>query len=88
MSHSLETAIEEFAIISVIERVSRTIKNIKEVADIVDISDDVIEDFDKEFNNLVNADVSVEEWFKKARDLETRLKGVSTMAKMTQVLPS
>ena len=73
MTHPLETVIEQFAIISVIERVGRTIETIKEVADIVGISDDVIEDFDKEFNNLVNAAEVSEEWFKKMRALEASI---------------
>ena len=70
----LNITIDEFMANSVIERVGRIIETIKEVAYIVGISDDVIEDFDKEFNILVNtADASSEEWFKKMRDLEASI---------------
>ena len=68
-----ETAVEEFAMISIIERVKRSLENIKEVASIVGISDDVIGDFDKEFNDLVNMADATEEWFKKMRALEASI---------------
>lgn len=74
MRNVFETAVEDFAMISIVDRVSRTIENVKEVAGIVGISDDVISDFEKEFNILVNtADASSEEWFKKMRDLEASI---------------
>lgn len=66
-------AVVEFMANSTIERVDRTIKTIKEVADIVGISDDVIEDFDKEFNNLVNAAEVSEEWFDKMEAFEASI---------------
>ena len=68
-----ETAVEEFAMISIIERVKRSLENIKKVASIVGISDDVIGDFDKEFNDLVNMADATEEWFKKMRALEASI---------------
>lgn len=68
-----ETAVEEFAMISIIERVKRSLENIKEVASIVGISDDVIGDFDKEFNDLVNMADATDEWFKKMRALEASI---------------
>ena len=73
MKSVFETAVEEFAMISIIERVKRSLENIKEVASIVGISDDVLEDFDKEFNDLVNMADATEEWFKKMRALEASI---------------
>ena len=73
MKSVFETAVEEFAMISIIERVKRSLENIKEVASIVGISDDVIGDFDKEFNDLVNMVDATEEWFKKMRALEASI---------------
>ena len=55
----------EFKVNSAIDRVGRTIKTIKKVADIVKISDDVNEEFDKEFKLLVEAADASEEWFDK-----------------------
>lgn len=55
----------EFKVNSAIDRVGRNINTIKEVAYIVGISDDVIEDFDKEFKLLVNTADASEEWFNK-----------------------
>ena len=69
----LNITIDEFMANSAIERVGRTIETIKEVADIVGISDDVIEDFDKEFNNLVNAAEVSEEWFDKMEAFEASI---------------
>ena len=73
MKSVFETAVEEFAMISIIERVKHSLENIKEVASIVGISDDVIGDFDKEFNDLVNMADATEEWFKKMRALEASI---------------
>ena len=73
MKSVFETAVEQFAMISIIERVKRSLENIKEVASIVGISDDVIGDFDKEFNDLVNMADATEEWFKKMRALEASI---------------
>ena len=69
----LNITIDEFMANSVIERVGRIIETIKEVADIVGISDDVIEDFDKEFDNLVNAAEVSEEWFDKMEAFEASI---------------
>ena len=69
----LNITIDEFMANSVIERVGRTIETIKEVADIVGISDDVIEEFDKEFDNLVNAAEVSEEWFDKMEAFEASI---------------
>ena len=69
----LNITIDEFMANSVIERVGRIIETIKEVADIVGISDDVVEDFDKEFNNLVNAAEVSEEWFDKMDAFEASI---------------
>ena len=63
----------EFKVNSAIDRVGRNINTIKEVAYIVGISDDVIEDFDKEFNNLVNAAEVSEEWFDKMEALRASI---------------
>lgn len=73
MKSVFESAVEEFAMISIIERVKRSLDNIKEVASIVGISDDVIGDFDKEFNALIDATDGSEEWFKKMRALEASI---------------
>lgn len=66
-------AVVEFKVNSTIERVDRTIKTIKEVAYIVGISDDVIEDFDKEFKLLVNTADASEEWFNKMEALRASI---------------
>lgn len=66
-------AVVEFKVNSAIERVDRTIKTIKEVAYIVGISDDVIEDFDKEFKLLVNTADASAEWFDKMEVLKASI---------------
>lgn len=66
-------AVVEFKVNSTIERVDRTIKTIKEVAYIVGISDDVIEDFDKEFKLLVNTADASDEWFNKMEALKASI---------------
>lgn len=73
MKSVFETAVEEFAMISIIERVKRSLENIKEVASIVGISDDVIGDFDKEFKLLVNTADASEEWFNKMEALRASI---------------
>ena len=66
-------AVVEFKVNSTIERVDRTIKTIKEVAYIVGISDDVIEDFDKEFKLLVNTADASDAWFNKMEALKASI---------------
>lgn len=73
MKSVFETAVEEFAMISIIERVKRSLETIKEVASIVGISDDVIGDFDKEFKLLVNTADASEEWFNKMEALRASI---------------
>lgn len=73
MRKVFEDAIMEFKVNSTIERVDRTIKTIKEVAYIVGISDDVIEDFDKEFKLLVNTADASDEWFNKMEALKASI---------------
>ena len=63
----------EFKVNSAIDRVGRNINTIKEVAYIVGISDDVIEDFDKEFKLLVNTADTSEEWFNKMEALRASI---------------
>lgn len=63
----------EFKVNSAIDRVGRNINTIKEVAYIVGISDDVIEDFDKEFKLLVNTADASEEWFNKMEALRASI---------------
>lgn len=63
----------EFKVNSAIDRVGRNINTIKEVAYIVGISDDVIEDFDKEFKLLVDAADASEEWFNKMEALRASI---------------
>lgn len=63
----------EFKVNSVIDRVGRNINTIKEVAYIVGISDDVIEDFDKEFKLLVNTADASDEWFNKMEALRASI---------------
>ena len=73
MRKTFNDAIVEFKVNSTIERVDRTIKTIKEVAYIVGISDDVIEDFDKEFKLLVNTADASDEWFNKMEALKASI---------------
>ena len=73
MRKIFDDAIMEFKVNSTIERVDRTIKTIKEVAYIVGISDDVIEDFDKEFKLLVNTADASDEWFNKMEALKASI---------------
>ena len=73
MRKVFEDAIMEFKVNSTIERVDRTIKTIKEVAYIVGISDDVIEDFDKEFKLLVNTADASDEWVNKMEALKASI---------------
>ena len=73
MRKVFEDAIMVFKVNSTIERVDRTIKTIKEVAYIVGISDDVIEDFDKEFKLLVNTADASDEWFNKMEALKASI---------------
>ena len=73
MRKIFEDAVVEFKVNSTIERVDRTIKTIKEVAYIVGISDDVIEDFDKEFKLLVNTADASDEWFNKMEALKASI---------------
>ena len=63
----------EFKVNSAIDRVGRNINTIKDVAYIVGISDDVIEDFDKEFKLLVNTADASEEWFNKMEALRASI---------------
>ena len=63
----------EFKVNSAIDRVGRNINTIKEVAYIVGISDDVIENFDKEFKLLVNTADASEEWFNKMEALRASI---------------
>ena len=63
----------EFKVNSAIDRVGRNINTIKEVAYIVGISDDVIDDFDKEFKLLVNTADASEEWFNKMEALRSSI---------------
>lgn len=63
----------EFKVNSAIDRVGRNINTIKEVAYIVGISDDVIDDFDKEFKLLVNTADASEEWFNKMEALRASI---------------
>ena len=63
----------EFKVNSVIDRVGRNINTIKEVAYIVGISDDVTEDFDKEFKLLVNTADASDEWFNKMEALRASI---------------
>lgn len=63
----------EFKVNNAIDRVGRNINTIKEVAYIVGISDDVIEDFDKEFKLLVNTADASEEWFNKMEALRASI---------------